>query len=650
MIVQVALDLPVRRLFEYRCEQPLTPTLGARVQVPLANAERFGLVFGLAETPTIDPAKLRNVNSILTDLPPLVPELVNFLIAAASRTQIPIGKLATAALPPAARRKLKLSDAPLVAREPVPAVMQQREPPEVIGVARNTMHATAKALEAGFGINLIFGGPGTGKLHIATETIAAAILRGNTCLVLVPSIAEVTTVAKVLKAELPGCAIGIYHSDLAATEQLHSWRAAQAGVFHVVVGTRSAVFAPLPDLGLICVLNENDTLYRAQRGLQYNARDLAAIRGKINDCQVLMTATTPSVELRHAAQTNRLQMSVLPKVAGTPAPAVEIVDIGGRRLFGGISVEMENALRRELSRDGCAVVLTHRRGRGGIIYCNECRHKLTCPTCNNILSLESSNVCLCRRCGFERRQPESCPGCGAKQLEILRAGSTRIAETLANLMPQARILRADSESKLAEVKETLATTGADIVVGTSTLLSLGLNPGTVIVSDADSLLHGRNYRAAEILFDMITKLTYQSTDPYLVVQTRFVEHHLFDALKRGSYETFAFGELKERKEVGLPPFRRLALLSATGEQEEDVAKFLGFARSTAQNLNSRRINIMENVTTSASDAAGKVSMQLLLNAMNRGVLQKLLNQWLPTLEQKTPKEVSWNIEVDPEVW
>lgn len=650
MIIQVALDLPLRKLFDYSCDasQP-APLIGSRVLVPLASAERVGIVMQHAESTTVPEDKLRSINSILTDLPPLDKDLVTFLLQAAFHSQLPIGKLVFAALPPPARRRLKATQPAPPARNKVPPELPPVQAENFIGVARNTVNETKAALSQGFAVQLLSGMPGTGKTDIAMAMIATCIGLSKTSLVLAPSIAEVQTIATQLTERLLGCNVTIYHSELTPAEQLTVMRAAGAGAVHVIVGTRSALFAPLIELGLIWVVNENDPLHRAERGLQYSARDLAAVRGRVNDCLVLMTAATPSVELRHAAQQNRLHMTMLPKPELSKAPQVEIIDIGGRRLFGGISVEMENAIRRELGRKGLTVVLINRRGRGGIVYCRECRYMLLCPSCNHKLAQDQQGVCLCRQCGFSRTQPETCPGCGGKQLDAFRAGSTRIAETLSSRMPEARVVRADTDSDDEALRDKLASGAVDVVVGTNLLVGMGLQPGTVIISDADSTLHGRNYRAAELLLDTVTKLTYRSPNAFLVIQTRFTKHHLFDALQRGSYETFSFGELAERKAAGLPPFRRLALFSATGLDETTLAQFVGAARQLAVKQQQRKVSLLEAMASKTSDS--RFSMQLLVTAPNRAMLLQMLKLWLPQLEQqKTSTGIAWNVEVDPEIW
>lgn len=651
MILQIALDLPLGKLFDYSpgaLSHPPGP--GSRVLVPFGTAERLGIVMHHATATTLPPEKIRAVNAVLTDLPPLPQQLIDLLELAAAQFLLPIGKLVFAALPPSVRKKLAQESPPPPPRESVPPQLAQRMPRQLGKVQQQTLTHAVRQLGKGFAIQLVSGAPGTGKQAIIMETVAACLALGQTVLVLAPNIHDAGDLTASLRHDLPGCTVLTYHSGLAPADQLATWRAALAGACHVLVGTRSAVFAPLSDLGLVCVINENDPLHRAGKGLQYSARDLAAMRCRLANCPSLMSAATPSVELRHAARAQRLHMTVLPKPAGLQQPCIEIIDIATRRLFGGVSVEMENALRSEIKRQGLSVVLVNQRGHGGILFCLECRHTLACPHCTRKLARDTTGNCVCRQCGYSRLMPATCPACGSDKITTFRPGSARVAETLTTRLPEARIMRADSETDTNALRQHLAAGEVDVVVGTNLLLGLRLKAGTIAITDADATLLGHNYRAAELLLDTITQLSSPTTGARVMVQTRFANHHLFEALRRDSYETFAFAELAERETAGLPPFRRLALLSATGNDAGELAQFVGSARRLAAEHLGRKVSVLEPVGGRPA-GSGKHRMQLLVSAPSRNELLNMVRPWVSLLtDRTTPQSISWEVEVDPQSW
>ena len=647
MILRVAFDMPHRQPFDYfGIENEPLPAVGTRVLATIGNAHRIGVVMEIAQTSTVPLMKIRKIEAVLDQGQPIISSaIVDLILHAAQASFLPVGKLTFAALPPAVRKRTKDLDLAVPAkRQPLTATPDL----DLSGQQRRTLNDLF--LDKGtFAAHLVTGSPGSGKSAVCLAAVSTIITQGQTCLLLVPEIQTVAHWQATLAKHNPEASIVAVHSELSASARLAAWWEAMHGAHHVVIGTRSAVFTPLVELGLVVIVNENDPLYRAELGLSYSARDLGAQRARIASCPVLMSAATASLELRYAAQNQRVNMMVLPRPANIPKPRVEIVDIANRRLFGGVSIELENSLRQELQRGGLSVILINRKGRGGTQFCASCRALLRCPKCRNLLVQDSELACLCRRCRYSRTMPKSCPACGSTEFTTIRPGSVRVAESLATRIPEAHILRVDADADRQQINEQLAVGEIDIVVGTTLLLGLNLKPSTCAISDADSFLYGNNYRAAEHLLDILTKLTTSTREVNLIVQTRFAQHHVHEALRRGSYDTFAFAELVERKAAGLPPFRRLALLWVEGENQDQVARIIGAARHLASNCLDHSIFVMEPVPSPLSKETQR--LQLLVSSPNRTILQQGLQDWAQALDDyHIPKSVTWGIEMDPEQW
>ena len=649
MIVQVAFDLPARKLFDYLVaeNQPMPP-VGARVIAPFGATSRVGIVLQTASCSEIPLPQLRQIEKQL-DSPALPEPLVLLLLQAAERWLLPIGKLAFAAYPPLLRKAKTTPQSVTAERTKAPA--------DLAGAKRlspaPSLAPALGALEASWGkfaLQLIADTSFQSTQKLVLTALQRCIGRGQTALLLVPEIRDTAHWQKHLCAKLPSCSIVTLHSSSTPKQRVIDWLNTQAGCHHVVIGTRQAVLYPVAELGLIVVINENDPLYRAERGIAFPARDAAALRAKTQSCPLLMTATVPSLELYHAAQNKRLQLSVVAPPPTATRPQVEVVDISNRRLFGGISVEMENALRRELRRNGLSVVLINRRGHGNMLYCEECRQLLRCSRCMRKLAQRNADECYCNFCGKTSNMPSLCPSCGGPRPEAVRPGSMRIASTLAARFPDANILRIDADATPDEIANGLKG-NVDIVVGTRALLGHNLQPGTCVLSDADSMLSAPSFKAAELLLDTLTRLAGYPSVTHLTVQTRQSNHHVFAALQSGDYRDFAQTELKDCKAAGLPPFRRFALLSATHAKAAELARCIGAARLLFQQALQRGVTLFEPVETTSGSKLSMHKMQLLISAADRRSLHQTLKQALVLLnEHHFPSGFAWELRVDPEKW
>ncbi|MBF2735464.1 MAG: primosomal protein N' [Betaproteobacteria bacterium AqS2] len=643
MILKVAFDLPSGGPYDYfGVEGAALPPPGTRVLAKLGNAQRVGVVVAVTGSSEVPLMKLRGIDAVLDGGEPLVPaDIVALLVQTAQANFLPLGKLVFGAIPPQARKAAKDLDFGKAAAAPVPQV-----PAPQLGTLPAAQQQLLRDLakdDGGFAAHVVAGLPGSGKRELCATAVEATLARGRSCLLLAPDIAAAEEWHARLRERLPQVPGGVVHSGLTPAKRLAAWLQARAGGWRLAVATRAGVWTPLPDLGLVCVVKENSELYRSETRPVFSARDVAARRARLAGCPALLSAAAPSLELRNAAQRRQVRLLQLPP-GEELRPKVSVVDISQRTLFGGLSMELENALRQQIKEGGLSAVLVHRRGRGGMIYCPECRHLLRCPQCRSPLALDDSEHCQCRRCGRRQQEPSSCPGCGGGRLASIRPGSTRVAASIQARIPEARVLKVDGDSDPAEIQRRLAQ-GVDVVVGTKLLFGLKLQPLTCGVPDADAILLSPNLRAAEELMETLTSIIAASPAVKLVIQTRFAQHHAYKALASGSYDDFAFPELREREDAGLPPFRRLALFAVTGKDAETVSRAAGAAHYHAAQLRSPGVSLMEIVIVPQPQGT---RMQFLQSAARRGDLHAHLRALEERLRQHPlPKQAEWEIEIDP---
>lgn len=644
MILQIAFDLPSSKLYDYfgLPDQPL-PAVGSRVLAQLGPAQRLGIVCAVAQSSSLPLVRINPIDRLLDAGQPILPaSLLAALTQFASSHLLPLNKLVFAALPPPARRSKKDLPAPQLSAR---AEVDMAASPELPGAQRRAIARLGQADR--FHPYLVCGPPASGKLAMALAAIGAVVARGRTCLVLVPELAAIRPLVARLAELIPGIVCQVMHGELADGERLKAWHQAGGGACHVLIGTRVAAYTPLDAMGLVCVINENDPLHRSEHGLGINARDLGASRALQAGCPLLMLAATLSLELRLAARQGRATLTMLAEPEAAPKATVRVIDVARRRLAGGVSNEMENALRLQLREGGLSVVLTSRRGQGGTLYCPECRTVLRCRSCRLGLALEEGGRCVCRRCGHSQPAPSSCPACGGGELAPLRPGSARVAEVIQTRIPEARIVKLDGLTPRQEQLDAKAG-DADIVVGTKLMLGLDLKAGLCVISDADSILLSPSFRSAEMLHDTVIKVKEKFAAPTVLVQTHFAKHHVFSSLTTGSYDSFALTELAEREGAGLPPYRRLGLFRAYGGDAAAVAQAAGTARFLAQQQMGKQVSLMDLVAVAQPKGA---CTQFLLSFAKREASLEHIRSWQGELAANLKsRAVRWSFELDPQSW
>jgi primosomal protein N' (replication factor Y) len=709
-ILRVALDVPLPRLFDYAAPEANRSDVGRRVAVPFGRRTLVGVVMEVDDRSEIPADKLRAAGAILDDMPPLPAEWLAVARFAAEYYQRPLGEVIHAALPTRLRRPLPLRLAPaayalteagraaqpparakakraaleLLAGGPQPAAAL---PPATLrGLVRDGLAAPAEApraaarfvaehsltpaqaaavatitgAPAGYQAYLLAGVTGSGKTEVYLHCVARALADGRQALVLVPEINLTPQLAEAFARRFPGAHVVVLTSAVAANERAAAWLAAQSGAAQIVLGTRLAVFAPLPALGLVVVDEEQDASFKQQDGVRYSARDLAVYRAHAAGVPVVLGSATPSLESWVHARTGRYRLLELKERArpGSRLPEVRLVDARADPAVDGLSAALAEALAARLARREQSLVFLNRRGYAPVLVCGGCGWIGGCTRCAAHLVLHTADRRLrCHHCGLEAAIPRHCPVCGNVDLAPFGRGTQRIEETLTARFPQARVLRIDSDSTRAKgrwetMRGAIAAGDADILVGTQILAKGHDFPRVTLVGilGADAALVAADYRAPERLFAQLYQVAGRAgraeAPGEVLVQTRYPSHPLYQALVRHEFAPFAEALAAERRQAGFPPFVHEAVLRADAERLRDALAFLERALAAAPAARDD-LNVFDPVPMSLARLAGRERAQVLVQSHSRRALQAFLAAWSAALYAMRAGAVRWHLDVDP---
>ena len=433
---------------------------------------------------------------------------------------------------------------------------------------------------------LLYGVTGSGKTLVFLKLIARCLALGRRALVLVPEISLTPQMILRLKSQF-GRRVAVQHSALNHTERLLQWQMIQDGGADIVVGTRSAIFSPLENIGLIIIDEEQEHTYRSESAPRYSAHEVARQRAAENGALLLLASATPSTESFYAAQHGRTQLVRLTqRYGGNPLPKVQIVDMRAELASGNpreISLALEDAIRRNLEAEKQTILLLNRRGYQTMAQCEDCREVLKCTRCSvPMVYHKSAHKVLCHYCGSQMDPPTVCPACGGK-LQYRGFGTQKAEEELEKLFPQARVLRMDQDSTAAkDAHEKLLAKFAnheyDIMVGTQ-MVAKGLDFEDVTlvgVLGIDSLLFGQGFRAYENVFSLITQVVGRSgraKDPgFAIIQTTDPDNPVLNLAAAQDYDAFFEQEIAYRKLGLYPPFCGLCVIGFAGAKEIEVAR------------------------------------------------------------------------------
>lgn len=691
----------------YRSEWPLSP--GSLVRVPLGKREVLGVVWDLLpDSGDLPENQSKAVLGALDGLAPLSATWRRLVAFTASYYQRSLGEVALAALPPQLR---ELSTVQLARRlkRPVATAPDTPDTTDLIALSAEQERAIAE-FDADTRPALLFGATGSGKTEVYLRA-AAKVLAGDASaqvLVMVPEINLTPQLQARFEerfAHLGKAQVVALHSGLTPAQRLKSWLAAHAGQARLVLGTRMAIFASLPNLRLIVVDEEHDPSYKQQEGARYSARDLAVYRAMIESspdnaaenadaraahegkpagiCRVLLGSATPSLESWQATVVGRYQrLTMSERIGGAEQqgslPAVRLVDMNHQPKHCTIAPPLLDAIAQRIARGEQSLIFLNRRGYAPVLACHDCGWKSECPHCSAFRVFHKMDRTLrCHHCGFTERVPRACPACGNIDIAPVGKGTERLEEHIAELLAGVtrpdgsplRIARIDADTTRLKgaLESQLASVHArevDVLVGTQ-MIAKGhdfRHITLVAAINPDGALFSSDFRAPERLFGLLMQAAGRAgrdadhgEASEMWVQTFHPQHPLFAALKKHDYPAFAALELQEREAAGMSPFGFSALVRAEARDQAVAQGFLNAAAAAAQAQQlpgAEAVTPYPAVPMTIQRVANIERAQMLVESPSRAALQRFLAAWQPLLHETRRQAdfkslVRWAIDVDP---
>ena len=495
-----------------------------------------------------------------------------------------------------------------------------------------------------FQVILLHGVTGSGKTEVYIQAIWRTLEGGQRAIVLVPEISLTPQTVSRFRARF-GQKVTVFHSGLSAGERYDAWRRMRAGHYQIVVGARSAVFAPLKDVGLIVVDEEHvDSYKQSQAQPRYHARDVAIMRGKLSGAVVILGSATPSLESYHNVQRKKFTYCSLPnRIDDLPLPTVDIVDMRQEKKddnWGIFSRILREKIAGRLEEKEQIILFLNRRGFSTCIKCQECGFVMTCPHCNVTLTYHAQDLTVkCHYCGFRKPAPNICPSCGGQHIKFRGTGTQRVEQEVKELFPQARVLRMDQDTTSRKgshrrILEQFRQGKADILLGTQ-MIAKGLDfprVSLVGVVSADGGLNLPDFRAAERTFQLITQVAGRAgrSTPggEVLVQTHSPEETAISLSRNHDYEAFVDQELPSREELGYPPFGKLLLLLIQSTEEirasSATEKLAEMLRREVRRSGVRDVQILGPAPAPLSKIRGQHRWQILLKGQRSTSLHRMV--------------------------
>jgi len=717
-VLRVALPVPLPSLFDYLPPASGEASVGSRVLVPFGRHRLVGVVVAIDAEAAVDDSRLKQALRPLDDEALLDAELMQTLAWAADywlgapgeayANALPLALREPRPLPPIGDEYWSLTDAGhrahaagnrrggskallalltagalsaqelgerqrgwrQVARRLAAAGLLERSerpplerpPPASPAPPLNDEQQQAvAAVGASLGRYqpfLLDGVTGSGKTEVYLALIEQVLAQDKQALLLVPEIGLAPQTVRRLRERL-GVGVEVLHSNLSEGDRARAWLRARAGSARVILGTRSAVFTPLPRAGLIIVDEEHDSAYKQQEGFRYHARDLALVRARALGVPVLLGSGTPSLESLANVEAGRYRsLHLRARPGAVRPPTVQIVDMRAQHLEHGLSPALLAAVAETVARGEQALVFRNRRGYAPVLLCHACGWHAACPRCERPLTLHAGRRQLvCHHCDYRQRVPSACPSCGAGELKAQGQGTERLEEALLARFPQVPVLRVDRETtrRRDAFEELLATLRDDqpaILVGTQMLAKGHDLPNLTLVAivGVDEGLHSIDFRAGERLAQLVVQVAGRAgrarKPGRVLLQTHQPQHPLLRGLLAQGYAAAARELLAERRLIRLPPYSHQVLLRAEAAQREQVETFLAAAHAALPT--GAPIEVAGPMPAPMPLRAGRQRGQLLLESTSRQALHAMLRPWqLALAALPSARKLRWSLDVDP---
>ena len=523
--------------------------------------------------------------------------------------------------------------------------------------ALSTIHTKSNQYNA----FLLEGVTGSGKTEIYLRMAETTINNGKQVLILLPEIGLTTQIIVQFKDYFTN-GMYIQHSDLSDYERLETWQAANTGKAQIIIGTRSAVWTPLPRAGLYIIDEEHDPSYKQQEKFPYSARDLALVRAHMDNVPIILGSATPSMEsLKNANDGNFHHLRLYSRIASSHPVKYHFIDLKQEKMYGAISQTLVTHIQKELAKQHQVLLFLNRRGYANYLLCYQCGWKVDCPRCERPYTYhKNKSLLICHHCDKRHTPPVNCLQCDSTTIYPAGHGTERIEETLMECFSNVKIARIDRDTTknkyaLNQLLENIAQKKAQIIIGTQMITKGYHFPNITLagVINADQSLFGNDYRATEKLAQLLIQVGGRSGRGSIagrtLIQTHYPDHPLFQTLEELGYPGMSNILLKERQATTLPPYSYHGLLRAEATKRDPLNKFLDIAKTKALQIKTSKIDIFGPMTAPIEKRAGRYRMQLLLQTQTRSSLHRMLNNWLNDLEAaRFSNQVKWSIDVDPQ--
>lgn len=699
MYAQVIVDVAhsqVDRIFEYSC--PPGTVAGCRVKVPFGGRVIDGFVLGVSENSSYPPEKVKPIVEVFDEPPALQSECFSLMERISSRYKVPKATALRLFLPSemrlgkvreAYKKYAKLNDitAPIsksakkqqevlaflngkeeydftllcnefgraavnslvekgaisvekrqIKRKPFSGAIAEEKPKTLTYMQGNAINSIENSEKR---VHLIHGVTGSGKTEIYLQIIANEIRKGKTAIFLVPEISLTPQMLSQLRARFKGEA-AILHSGLSTGEKFDEWWRLRSGEAKIAIGARSAIFAPLENIGAIIIDEEHDSSYLSETAPRYSTVEVAKFRAEYNNCKLILGSATPSVESFLAATEGGYNLITLPeRINKRPMPEIIISDMR-KEVKRGNPSPFSAALREELDATlkcgNQAIIFLNRRGYSQKVICRDCGYVAKCENCDVSLTYHSEEDCLkCHYCGAKYRMLPACPECGGLHIRYSGTGTQRVVSELASLFPAARILRMDNDTVSGKdghykILSKFAKKEADILVGTQMIAKGHDFPAVTLVGilDADMSLQFSDYRSGERTFQLITQVSGRSgradMKGKVVLQTYCPENYILRYAVNYDYLGFFNNEIKIREATFFPPYSLICRVMVTGEDEKkslNTLKEVYFAIEELRKINPDQFIFLNKMHSPVKKIQGKHRYQVLMRLKDTSLLQKI---------------------------
>ena len=534
----------------------------------------------------------------------------------------------------------------------VPALKLHDEQVEAIQSIESHRHQHA--------VHVVNGITGSGKTEVYLALCKSMLADKRQILVLVPEIGLTPQLTQRFLERLNATVV-VLHSGMNDKQRYAAWHAAANKQAQLVIGTRSSIFTPLPDLGLIIIDEEHDGSYKQQDGFRYNARDLAILRAKYNDIPIVLGSATPSLETLNNINEHRYKVHFLKQRANKkPLPKIELVNLCSQKLHESLAETLLQKIKQHLDQQGQVLLFINRRGFAPLLMCHDCGWTTNCQRCDAHMTFHKRrNQLHCHHCGSQRPAPDHCEECGSSNVIAVGAGTERIEHFLQDRFPNTKVSRIDRDTtrnkgSLQDKLEKAHSGESGILVGTQ-MLAKGHdfpNITLVCVLDTDQALFSADFRASEHLSQLITQVSGRAgraeKPGEVLIQTHHPDHPLLQTLLHNGYQAFAQAALLERQAAGLPPARHLVLLRCESVETIAAQTFLQQAAEKARQVDLKDIELFGPIPAPMERRAGRYRYQIMLQSKHRKALHQFLSWWAPQLLQLvSARKVRWSIDVDP---